>query len=60
MARAFAEDELAEFLFDRLIVHGPSGPDTQWLAQACQQAAAELLREADVVYRFEPVSDGGA
>jgi hypothetical protein len=60
MARSFTEQELAEFLFDRLIVHGPSGPDTTWLAPACQRAAAELLQEADVVYKFEQVSDGGA
>ncbi len=60
MARGFTEQELAEFLFDRLIVHGPSGPDTEWLRPACQQVAAELLEEADVLYKVERVSDGGA
>ncbi len=60
MTRSFTEQELAEFLFDRLIVHGPSGPDTEWLRTACQQVAAELLEEADVLYKVERISDGGA
>ena len=60
MARGFTEQELTEFLFDRLIVHGPSGPDTEWLRPACQQVAAELLEEANVLYKVERVSDGGA
>jgi hypothetical protein len=60
MARSFTEQELAEFLFDRLIVRGPSGPDTSWLLPACQEVASDLLEEAEVRHKGEPVSDGGA
>jgi hypothetical protein len=60
MGRNFTVQELADFLFDRLIVDGPSCPDTEWLRQACQDAAADLLEEAEVVYKQEPVLDGGA
>lgn len=61
MTRTVTEQELAEFLFDRLIVHGPSGPDTEWLRPACQHVAVELLEEAVVVYReAHRVADGGA
>jgi hypothetical protein len=60
MARVLTEQELAEFLFDRLIVHGPSGPDSEWLRTACQEVAAELLDEAEVQFKHERVSDGGA
>jgi hypothetical protein len=61
MTRSVNQQELAEFLFDRLIVHGPSGPDTEWLRPACQQVASDLLEEAEILYR-EPdrVTDGGA
>jgi len=61
MGRALTEQELAEFLLDRLIVHGSSGPDPEWLRPACQHVASELLEQAEVVYR-EPyqVADGGA
>ncbi|HTG59548.1 MAG TPA: hypothetical protein VMG63_09095 [Terriglobia bacterium] len=60
MSRTFTEQELAEFLFDRLIVQGPSCPDTSWLRPACEQVAEELLNEAEVLHRSEPISDGGA
>jgi hypothetical protein len=60
MARILNEQELAEFLFDRLIVHGPSGPDTEWLRPACQEVAAELLDEAEIQLKHEEASDGGA
>jgi len=60
MARSFTPQELSDFLFDRLIVHGPSGPDTEWLRSACQEVANDLLDEAEVVYKVKPVSDGGA
>lgn len=60
MTRTVGEQELAEFLFDRLIVNGPSGPDTEWLRTACQRVAAELLEEADILYKADHVSDGGA
>jgi hypothetical protein len=60
MARVVSEQELAEFLFDRMIVHGPSGPDLEWLRPACQEVAAELLDEAEVQLKHERISDGGA
>ncbi|HLW79010.1 MAG TPA: hypothetical protein VKU44_05355 [Terriglobia bacterium] len=61
MMRTATEQELAEFLFDRLIVHGPSGPDPNWLRPACHDVAAELLDEANVVYKeAHRVADGGA
>jgi len=60
MARSFTPQELSDFLFDRLIVHGPSGPDTEWLRSACQEVANDLLDEAEVLYKVKPVSDGGA
>ena len=61
MMRTVNEQELAEFLFDRLIVHGPSGPDTDWLRPACQEVAVDLLDEANVVYKeAHRVADGGA
>jgi hypothetical protein len=60
MARSFTQQELTDFLFDRLIVHGPSGPDTEWLRSACQEVANDLLDEAEVLYKVKPFSDGGA
>ena len=61
MTRLVTEQELTEFLFDRLIVHGPSGPDTEWLRPACQQVATELLEEAEIFYKeSDRVLDGGA
>jgi hypothetical protein len=60
VSRTFTEQELAEFLFDRLIVQGPSCPDTSWLRPACEQVAEELLNEAEVLHKSEPISDGGA
>ena len=60
MARSFTEQELAEFLFDRLIIHGPSGPDTVWLQSACQVVASDLIEQADILLKTEPISDGGA
>jgi len=60
MGRSFTEQELAEFLFDRLIVHGPSGPDTTWLQSACQVVASDLIDQAEILHKTEPVSDGGA
>ena len=60
MMRTLTEQELAEFLFDRLIVHGPSGPDPDWLRPACQEVAVELLDEANVVFKEAHAADGGA
>jgi len=55
-----SEQELADFLFDRIIVHCPKCPETECIRVACQKVAAELLEEAEIVYRHEPLSDGGA
>ena len=60
MARIFTEQALADYLFDRIIVNCPKCPETDCLRVACQLVAAELLEDADIVYKMEPVSDGGA
>jgi len=60
MARIFTEQQLADFLFDRIIVNCPKCLDTGCLKIACQLVATELLEEADLVHKLEPVSDGGA
>jgi hypothetical protein len=60
MARNYTEQQLADFLFDRLIVNCQKCLDTECLQTACQLVAAELLEEAIVVHKLEPVSDGGA
>lgn len=56
----FSEQELAEFLFDRIIVHCPKCQDTQCIRSACQKTAEDLIRAAEVSYRDQPVADGGA
>lgn len=60
MARIYTEQQLADFLFDRIVVNCPKCLDTGCLKIACQLVAAELLEEADLVHKLEPVSDGGA
>ena len=60
MTLHFSEQELADLIFDRIIVHCPKCPESQCLRDACQKVAAELLVEAEVLYRAEPVTDGGA
>ncbi len=60
MARIYTEQQLADFLFDRIIVNCPKCLDTGCLKIACQLVAAELLEEADLAHKAEPVSDGGA
>jgi len=60
MARIYTEQQLADFLFDRIVVNCPKCLDTGCLKLACQLVAAELLEEADLVHKLEPVSDGGA
>ena len=60
MARPWTEQELADFMFDRIIVNCPKCPETGCLKIACQLVAAELLQDAEVLYKLEPVSDGGA
>ena len=60
MARSWTEQELADFLFDRVIVNCPKCPETDCLKIACQLVAAELLEDAEVIYKLAPVSDGGA
>jgi hypothetical protein len=60
MARVFTQQQLADFLFDRIIVNCPKCPDTECLRIACQAVAEELIEEAEIMHKFEPVSDGGA
>ena len=60
MARIYTEQQLADFLFDRIIVNCPKCPETECLKIACQLVAAELLEEAELVHKCEPVSDSGA
>ncbi len=60
MKLPFSEQELAEFIFDRIIVHCPKCPDVECMRIASQEVAAELLSEATVLHKAEPVSDGGA
>lgn len=60
MAMPLSEQELADIIFDRIIVHCPKCPDVACIRAACLKVAADLLVEAEIVYRVEPVSDGGA
>ncbi len=60
MMLPYSEQELSDLIFDRIIVHCPKCPETECLRIACQKVAAELLAEAEVLYRKEPVADGGA
>ena len=60
MAHTFGEQELADYLFDRIIVNCPTCLDTRCLRVACLKVAEELLEDADIVYKLAPVSDGGA
>ena len=60
MTLHFSEQELADLIFDRIIVHCPKCPESECLRVACQKVAAELLGEAEVLHRAEPVTDGGA
>ena len=60
MARVFTTAQLSDFLFDRIIVNCPKCLDTRCLKIACALTAEELLEEADMVHKLEPVSDGGA
>jgi len=60
MLLPFSEQELADFIFDRIFVHCPKCPDSECLRVACQKVAAELLDQARILYKAAPVSDGGA
>jgi len=60
MARVFTTQQLADFLFDRIIVNCPKCLETGCLKLACSLVAEELLEEAEIVHKLEPVSDGGA
>jgi hypothetical protein len=60
VARIFTTQELADFLFDRIIVNCPKCLETGCLKIACTLVAEELMEEADIVHKLEPVSDGGA
>lgn len=59
MAVPFSEQELAEFIFDRIIVHCPRCPDVDCIRGACLKVADDLLDLADICYKATPVSDGG-
>jgi len=60
MAHNFGEQELADYLFDRIIVNCPTCLDTKCLRVACLKVAEELLEDAEIAYKLAPVSDGGA
>jgi hypothetical protein len=60
MARIYTTQQLSDFLFDRIIVNCPKCLDTRCLKIACALVAEELMEEADIVHKLEPVSDGGA
>jgi hypothetical protein len=60
MSRVFTQQQLADFLFDRIIVNCPKCLETGCLKIACTLVAEELIEEADILHKFEPVSDGGA
>jgi hypothetical protein len=60
MARIYTTQQLADFLFDRINVNCPRCLDTRCLKIACSLVAEELLEEAEIVHKLEPVSDGGA
>jgi hypothetical protein len=60
MVVSFSEQELADFIFDRILVHCPKCPDVECIRVACLKVADDLLEQADIVYKGEPVSDGGA
>ncbi len=55
----FSEQELAEFIFDRIIVHCPKCPDVACIRYACTKVADELLDFAEITYKGNLVSDGG-
>ena len=56
----FSEQELSDFIFDRIMVHCPKCPDVECIRAACLKVAGDLLEQAEIVYREEPISDGGA
>jgi hypothetical protein len=60
MTRTFNQQELADYLFDRIIVHCPTCLDTKCLQMACQKVSEELIEDAEITYKLAPVSDGGA
>ena len=60
MVVSFSEQELADFIFDRILVHCPKCPDVECIHAACLKVADDLLEQAEIVYKKEPVSDGGA
>ncbi len=60
MTVTLSEQELAEFIFDRIIVHCPKCPDVACIRHACMKVADDLLDLAEIHYKTEPVSDGGA
>jgi hypothetical protein len=55
----FSEQELAEFIFDRIIVHCPKCPEVGCIRHACTKVAEELLDFAEISYKGKLASDGG-
>ena len=60
MARVYTTQQLSDFLFDRIIVNCPRCLEVGCLKVACTLTAEELMEEAEIVHKLEPVSDGGA
>ena len=60
MAHSLGEQELADYLYDRIIVNCPTCLDNKCLRVACLKVAEELLVDAEIAYKLAPVSDGGA
>ncbi len=60
MARTYTMQQLSDFLFDRIIVNCPKCQDTRCLKIACTLVAEELMEEADIIHKLDPVSDGGS
>ena len=59
MAVPFSEQELADFIFDRIIVHCPKCPDVDCIRAVCLRVAEDLLGFAEISYKGKLVSDGG-
>ena len=59
MTLPLSEQELADLIFDRIIVHCPKCPDVDCVRAACLKVADDLLDFAEITYKGKPVSDGG-
>ena len=59
MTVPFSEQELAEFILDRIIVHCPKCPEVACIRYTSMKVAEELLDFAEISYKGKLVSDGG-